>query len=319
MGDSSIPISHSDLNNLTLPDLYSSLVPEAHLRTLLELARAEDLEDSGDITTQLTCSTSSSARPGSASAHVIAAAPGVAAGLAILPTLLDVFQADLTHTDSITDGTSVVPGTVLTTLTGPLPDILTVERTLLNFLGRLSGIASQTARFVTRTQGCNAVVLDTRKTTPGHRGLEKYAVRCGGGHCHRIGLYDAILIKDNHVAGLPDGLKNSSLVDTLAEARAQYHPTFIEVEVDSLEQLDTVLTWPAGTVDIVLLDNMTTAQLVEAVADRDARNPSLLLEASGGVTIDTIAAIAATGVDRISIGSLTHSAPTLDIRMDLVH
>lgn len=306
-----------DPNTLPLPDLFTTLNPEEDLHALLTLARIEDLDGPGDITTILTTAVDRGATR-STSANVVAVAPGVIAGLAVLPPLLKAFHIDLDCTHSITDGTAVLPGATIATLVGPLPDILAVERTLLNLVGHLSGIATLTARYVEQTAGTNARILDTRKTTPGHRGLEKYAVRCGGGYCHRIGLYDAVLIKDNHIAALPAGLRNPALIEQLTDARTVLAPAFIEIEVDSLDQLDTILSWPAGTVDIVLLDNMTTDQLVDAVARRNERNPSLQLEASGGVNLDTVGTIARTGVDRISVGALTHSAPTLDIRLDLI-
>jgi nicotinate-nucleotide pyrophosphorylase (carboxylating) len=190
--------------------------------------------------------------------------------------------------------------------------ILVAERTALNFLQRLSGIATLTARYAERIVGTPAVLLDTRKTTPGWRLLEKYAVRCGGGTNHRLGLYDGVLIKDNHLAALRHGTQG--VAEAVAAARSQYGQRVpIEVEVDTLEQLDVALT--AGP-DIILLDNMGPERLRQAIARRDALAPSIRLEASGGVNLDTIAAIAATGIDRISVGALTHSAIALDIGLD---
>jgi nicotinate-nucleotide pyrophosphorylase (carboxylating) len=223
------------------------------------------------------------------------------------------------------DGRSVEPGDRVARMEGPARGILTAERPVLNLLGRLSGIATLTKRYVEAVVGTRARIYDTRKTTPGWRRLEKYAVRCGGGSNHRTGLFDAVLIKDNHLA-LGAGADDSAVGYTPAEAvgRArrfvQQHAAgsgggemIIEVEVDTLEQLEEVLL--AGP-DIVLLDNMSPAVLAETVKRRDARNPRVELEASGGVGLETVRRIAASGVDRISVGALTHSAAWLDIALD---
>ena len=191
--------------------------------------------------------------------------------------------------------------------------LLAMERTALNFLQRLSGIATMTAQFVTRVAGTKAVILDTRKTTPGWRALEKYAVRCGGGTNHRAGLYDAVLIKDNHLAWLAEGGDPIGQAVKLAREGAPKGTKFIEVEVDTLEQFDRALE--VGP-DIILIDNLGPEKLAEAVRRRDERAPGILLEASGGVTLATVRALAETGVDRISVGALTHSAPALDIGLD---
>ena len=165
--------------------------------------------------------------------------------------------------------------------------------------------------------GCRARLYDTRKTTPGLRVLEKYAVRCGGGFCHRIGLFDAVLIKDNHIAGvsvteLPRAIQRAATL-----ARVKSHPAFVEVEVDTLEQYEALLTLPPGTVDIILLDNMSCELMSHAAKRRDEVNPGLELEASGGITLETIGPVSRTGVDRISVGGLTHSAVVLDVAMDV--
>jgi nicotinate-nucleotide pyrophosphorylase (carboxylating) len=198
------------------------------------------------------------------------------------------------------------------TVTGPLDKLLIGERTMLNFLTHLSGIATLTRRFVDAVAGTKAQILDTRKTLPGYRVLEKYAVRCGGGTNHRMGLYDGVLIKDNHLAAWT---KSESIADAIRTARRKSPGVSIEVEVDTLEQLREALK---GQPEIVLLDNMTPARLREAVAIRDALNgqPQVLLEASGGVALETVREIALTGVERISIGALTHSAPALDLAFD---
>jgi nicotinate-nucleotide pyrophosphorylase (carboxylating) len=202
---------------------------------------------------------------------------------------------------------------------------LTAERLVLNLLGRLSGIATLTRKYVDAVAGTQSRIYDTRKTTPGWRRLEKYAVRCGGGCNHRTGLFDAVLIKDNHLAvgkEATDSTARYTPAEAVARARRFIEeqapepaqgPMIVEVEVDTLEQLDEVL---AAGPDLVLLDNMTPAQLREAVRHRDARNPTVELEASGGVRLETVRQIAQSGVDRISVGALTHAAVWLDFGLD---
>jgi nicotinate-nucleotide pyrophosphorylase (carboxylating) len=205
------------------------------------------------------------------------------------------------------DGARVEAGTPLITISGPARAILAAERTALNFVGHLSGIATATAEYMRRVAGTKARIVCTRKTAPGLRALEKYAVRCGGGFNHRFGLDDAILIKDNHIA-VAGGIRA-----VLQRAKnAAGHLVKIEIEVDTIEQLQEVLA--VGLADAVLLDNMDIAQLRRAVALVAGR---LVLEASGGITLDTVAAIAATGVDYISSGALTHSVTNLDIGLDI--
>ena len=209
------------------------------------------------------------------------------------------------------DGDRLRPGSVCGTLFGPVRDLLTAERTVLNFLTHLSGVATLTRRFVDAVAGTNAVILDTRKTHPGYRLLEKYAVRCGGGENHRMGLHDCCLVKDNHLAAQPPG---TDLGDLVRRVRGEL-PGGVKliVEVDDDRQFRAVL--PAGP-DVILLDNLPPADLAEAVAVRDADAPGVLLEASGGVTLDAVGAIAESGVDRISVGALTHSAVALDLGFD---
>jgi nicotinate-nucleotide pyrophosphorylase (carboxylating) len=207
----------------------------------------------------------------------------------------------------VRDGAAVAAGVHLLTISGPARAVLSGERTALNFVGRLSGIATLTADYVRRTSETRLRVCCTRKTTPGLRALEKYAVRCGGGFNHRFGLDDAILIKDNHIA-VAGGIK-----PVLERARAHAgHLVKIEIEVDTLAQLREVLD--TGLADAVLLDNMDIATLTEAVTMAQGR---LALEASGGVTLNSIAKIAATGVDYVSCGALTHSAPNFDVALDI--
>ena len=247
------------------------------------------------------------------SARLVARGAGVVAGLPVAACVGAMFGADLRWHRVALDGDRVAPGDTLAVVEGKMRTLLAAERTMLNFVQRLSGVATLTARFVAEVAGTKAVILDTRKTTPGWRALEKYAVRCGGGTNHRIGLYDAILIKDNHLAHLQAG--GDPIGVALAAARAARGPDikFIEVEVDDLDQLDRALQCVP---DIVLVDNLGPEALAEAVRRRDERAPGVLLEASGGITLATVAALARSGVDRISVGALTHSAPALDIGLD---
>ncbi|MBL4590854.1 MAG: carboxylating nicotinate-nucleotide diphosphorylase [Phycisphaerales bacterium] len=215
------------------------------------------------------------------------------------------------------DGDSVESGTVLLELVGNARAIVRLERTMLNLVSRMSGIASRTQSFVGLVEGTKAKICDTRKTTPGHRLIEKYAVRCGGGTTHRIGLCDAVLIKDNHIAGLSDAQLGAKLEQAATRAReGDGDLWFVQVEVDRLSQLGRVLALPIGLIDMVLLDNMDCDLLTKAVKMRDDSRSSMLLEASGGVTIETVIEIARTGIDRISIGGLTHQAVSLDIGLD---
>jgi nicotinate-nucleotide pyrophosphorylase (carboxylating) len=282
-------------------------VERGDLEALLPLALAEDLGEVGDITSAATIP--SQAR---GAAHLVARSPGVLAGLPVAERLAAEFELSEDWRAVQADGDLLEAGTIVARLAGPMRSLLAMERTVLNFLQRLSGIATLTARFVAATAGTRAAIYDTRKTTPGWRALEKYAVRCGGGRNHRFGLYDAVLIKDNHLAWLrAAGLDIAAAVAT-ARANVPFG-TVIEVEVDTLEQLDVALG--CGP-DIVLVDNLGPDGLAEAVRRRAAAAPTVLLEASGGVSLATVAALAATGVDRISVGALTHSAPALDLAMD---
>lgn len=247
------------------------------------------------------------------SARFVARSPGVVAGVPVLQMVID--QVGLGESSEIflEDGAKLELGTVIGRVEGSMHKLLAMERTALNFLQRLSGIATLTARFVAEVAGTNAVILDTRKTTPGWRALEKYAVRCGGGRNHRIGLSDAVLIKDNHLAYLASTGDPIGRAVEAARAGAPEGTKFIEVEVDTLEQFDRALEVKP---DIILLDNLGPENLAEAVRRRNERAPEIKLEASGGVSLATVGALAATGVDRISVGALTHSAPALDIGLD---
>lgn len=284
-------------------------VERAAATTLLALALKEDLADVGDLTCEALIESTDRAE-----VHVVARSPGVVAGLPIGALVFEAISRHVAWIVEAPDGSSVEPGQVVARAVGSLKDILIGERTALNFLTHLSGIATLTSRFVCEVEGTRAVILDTRKTLPGWRTLAKYAVRAGGGTNHRLGLYDGVLIKDNHIAAWSRQVGNSSLAAAVKQGRSKARPGIkIEVEVDTLSQLHDALE---GKPDIVLLDNMSCVQLLEAVAIRDHSAPQVLLEASGGVTLANVRAIAETGVDRISIGALTHSAPSLDLAFD---
>jgi nicotinate-nucleotide pyrophosphorylase (carboxylating) len=276
-------------------------------KLLISLAFEEDLGTSGDITSQATIP-----EDARCTALLVSRAPGILAGLPILEMIAARFGVNLDGVGGIHDGAMVQLGTEIAKLSGATRQVLMIERTALNFLQRMSGVATLAAHFVAAVKGTNAVIVDTRKTTPGWRALEKYAVRCGGGHNHRFGLFDDVLIKDNHLAGLAPG---TDIIGRAVGAAREKAPrgTTIEVEVDSLEQLNRAL---ACAPDSVLLDNFGLNELIEAVRTRNQRAPRILLEASGGVTLETVGAIAQTGVDRISVGALTHSAPALDLALD---
>ncbi len=280
----------------------------AACRRLVELALAEDLGPTGDRTSAALIPADQPGR-----AVFVARGPGVVAGLPAAELVLATVDPALTLDVHIQDGLSVRKGDRIATVSGLLRSILVAERTALNFLQRLSGVATLTRRYVEAVAGLRAKVLDTRKTTPGWRLLEKYAVRMGGGANHRLGLYDGVLIKDNHLAGLGDPSTAVRRAVELARADPGNAGLPVEVEVDSLAQLEQAL---AVRPEVVLLDNMPPEALRAAVARRDAVSPQTLLEASGGVNLATIRAIAETGVDRISVGALTHSAPALDIALD---
>jgi nicotinate-nucleotide pyrophosphorylase (carboxylating) len=285
----------------------SLLFPDGFLSPLAiddAVARAldEDLGRAGDVTSVATV-------PEATKAHAVLVArqAGVVAGLPLAVTTFRRLAPDINIQAHMRDGAAVAAGAQLMTITGPARAVLAGERTALNFVGRLSGVATLTADYVRHTAGTRARICCTRKTTPGLRALEKYAVRCGGGFNHRFGLDDAILIKDNHIA-VSGGVRA-----VLARARAHAgHLVKIEIEVDTLDQLREVLD--TGHADAVLLDNMDSTTLNEAVKLARGR---VVLEASGGVTLNSIAAIAATGVDYISSGALTHSAPNFDVALDI--
>jgi nicotinate-nucleotide pyrophosphorylase (carboxylating) len=279
----------------------------AAVARLAAWALEEDLGDNGDLTSLATIPPDLDGR-----AVLVARVSGVVAGLPAAEYIFHAVDAALVFTALVADGSNMQPGTQLATIAGRMRSILTGERTALNFLQRLSGVATQTWRYTSLVADLPVQVLDTRKTTPGWRVLEKYAVRCGGGHNHRMGLGDGILIKDNHLAGLGTG--PDAIVEAVRRARQIYGTRFpLEIEVDNLTQFDTALTVQP---DIVLLDNMSLDNMREAVRRRNAAAPGVKLEASGGVTLATLRGIAETGVECISVGALTHSAVALDIALD---
>lgn len=300
-----------DINALTLDRAFHLLNPSANLRALFQLAREEDLDGAGDVTTK-------ALRLGdrSVSGGIVARSAGIICGWRAIPALIEAFAGRCEVESQIADGTEIEIGIAAGVLCGPEAEVLALERPLLNLMCHLSGIATLTQQFVLAASHTKARIFDTRKTTPGWRGLEKYAVRCGGGCCHRLGLYDAILVKDNHLAAVKPIELTDWLTERLGTARHEYAIRFIEVEVDSLDQLRGVLKCPAGIIDIILLDNMTPTTMRKAIAMRDDLNPHIELEASGGVTLDSIPHIASTGVDRIAVGALTHSAAHLDLGLD---
>jgi nicotinate-nucleotide pyrophosphorylase (carboxylating) len=304
-----------DYNAMPLDGVFASLVHPARLDTLLRLALEEDLGAVGDVTTD--CLVPPDVR---ATAAIVARADGVVAGLPVVERVLVLGEAlELLETRFVArDGDRCRAGDTLVRFDGPLAALLPLERTMLNALGRLSGIASLTRRYVDAIAGTKARLCCTRKTLPGWRELEKYAVRCGGGWLHRIGLYDAMLVKDNHLGAVPPDELAPALAAAAKAARRRHELRFVEVEVDTLEQLERVLTIEPGLIDIVLLDNFDVARLRQAVELRDRRQPRLQLEASGGVRLETVRGIAETGVERVSCGAITHSAIVLDVAIDLV-
>lgn len=269
----------------------------------MQPALAEDI-GSGDVTTLSTVPETAQAR-----AEVRAREPLVVAGLALAETAFHELSPAVQVTRATEDGHHVAEGKPLLKIAGPARALLGAERVALNFLQRLCGIATLTAEFVDAVKGTRAQILDTRKTTPGWRRLEKYAVTCGGGRNHRFGLFDMVLIKDNHLAALKDAPPNA-VAAAVQRARAMYPKLKVEVEADTLDQVEQAV---AAGADIVLLDNMTLVQLHLAVQKCKDRT---LTEASGGVTLAGVRAIAEAGVDFISVGALTHSVRAVDIGLD---
>lgn len=280
-------------------------------RPLIELAIKEDL-GTGDLTSELFGKDNKTAK-----AHIVSREEIVVCGMDIAKEILKSYDKKLKLKVLVNDGQSAHVGKRIATIEGPFCLMLSAERVMLNFLQRLSGIATTTRKYVRAVEGTRTKIYDTRKTTPGWRILEKYAVRCGGGHNHRIGLYDGILIKDNHLAQLGRNFY-PKLAKIIAEARKIKGVKFVAVEVDHVDnQLNHVLKIPG--IDIVLLDNMGQWQLKHAVDMRNAmrsRSKKPLLEASGNINLHNVSAIARAGIDRVAIGAITHSATAVDIGLD---
>lgn len=290
-----------------VPNPAAVMHPDAFLSPLaiddaVTRALAEDLGRAGDVTSVATI-------PPAVHAHAVLVArqAGVIAGLPLAVGVFQRLSPDVNIQAHVRDGNAVAKGVHVLTISGPARAVLAGERTALNFVGRLSGVATLTSDYIRHAGVTRTRICDTRKTTPGLRALEKYAVRCGGGFNHRFGLDDAILIKDNHIA-VAGGVKA-----VLTRARAHVgHLVKIEIEVDTLDQLREVLA--TGLADVVMLDNMDVPTLREAVAITNGR---VVLEVSGGVTLASIGEIAKTGVDYVSAGALTHSAPNFDVALDI--
>lgn len=278
------------------------LLNPSQYEDLVRRALREDLADAGDLTSWSCIPADAWSR-----ANLVSRAEGVVAGLDVATTVFRFIDAGVQFEEVVDDGARVESATTVATVAGSARSILTAERTALNFLGRMSGVATATARLVDAVAGTGAVITDTRKTLPGHRALDKYAVWVGGGRNHRFGLHDAVMIKDNHIVAA-GGIRAA-----VAAVRDRVgHTVTIEVEVETLDQLDELLDVGA---DVVLLDNMDVDTLRAAVARVDG---SMVCEASGGITEAGIRAVAETGVDVISVGWITHSAPQLDVALDFV-
>lgn len=279
------------------------VLTEAEVQDAVQRALAEDLGP-GDVTTRAVVPAATRAR-----ARLVARQPVVVAGLAFAVAAFRCLSSRVRIEPEVEDGARVRPGDTLLRVSGPAQALLTAERTALNFLQRLSGVATLTARYVAAVAGTRAQILDTRKTTPGWRRFEKYAVACGGGRNHRLGLHDLVLLKDNHLAALA-GQRPDPVTAAVRRARRACPGLPIEVEADTLTQVRQAV---AAGADLILLDNMSPARLREAVALVGGRAGT---EASGGVNLGTVRAIAETGVDYISVGALTHSAPAVDLALD---
>jgi nicotinate-nucleotide pyrophosphorylase (carboxylating) len=283
----------------------------AKVRPLIKMAIEEDL-GKGDLTSDLLFTNNTIDK-----ANIISREEIVVCGMPVIAEVLRIYDRRLKLKVYVKDGESAHTGKKIATIEGPLRSMLSAERVILNFLQRLSGIATNTRKYVRAVQGTKAKIYDTRKTLPGWRILEKYAVRCGGGHNHRLGLYDGVLIKDNHLAQLGRDFQ-PKLKKIVREAKKIKSIKFIAVEVDHVDdQLNYVLEIPG--IDIVLLDNMGQWQFKHAIEMRNkmcGKNKRPLLEASGNITLSNVSAIAQCGIDRIAVGALTHSAAAVDIGLD---
>ncbi len=291
---------------------------ESELRDLIQLAKREDL-GSDDVTSRLLIPEDKIGV-----GTLMQKETGIACGLPIVEMICRAYDERLRveqipgfHMELIEGRFSDARTTPLLRVRGPMRSLLAAERVILNFLQHLGGVATQTQRFVRRVAGTQAKIFDTRKTIPGMRLLDKYAVRCGGGMNHRIGLFDGLLVKDNHIAAVPLRELSNFLSHTIARSRAEDPTRFVEVEVDNLEQLREVLK--VEGMNVVLLDNMDCPTMEQAVAMRNTANKKGIveMEASGGVTLETVRQIALTGIERIAVGALTHSALALDVGLDV--
>jgi nicotinate-nucleotide pyrophosphorylase (carboxylating) len=294
----------------TAAALAAAGLDAAAVERLVRATLAEDLGAHGDITSNATVDASTVL-----TCDYVSRAPGVAAGIPVLAAIADIALQDGTFISFVADGDDLQRGTALARVSGNAREILALERTSLNLLGHLCGIATLTRRWVAAVAGTTAKIRDTRKTMPLLRELEKYAVRCGGGVNHRHGLHDAVLIKDNHVAAA-GGVGKALDAVYAAYPDASF---VIQVEVDGLDQLVEALEHGAGQSNLqILIDNFSTADSIEAVRIVRERAPHVLVEASGGLTLERAAEVASTGVDFLAIGALTHSVSTLDIGLDSV-
>jgi nicotinate-nucleotide pyrophosphorylase (carboxylating) len=289
-----------------------------NLRELIQLARREDLRDD-DVTSRLMV-TEGKIGVGT----LVQKEVGIVCGLPIVEMICQSYDERLRvelipgfHMEVIEGRFSDAKTTPLLRIRGPMRPLLSAERIILNFLQRMSGVSTQTQRFVRRIAGTGSKIYDTRKTIPGFRALDKYAVRCGGGHNHRIGLFDGLLVKDNHVASVAAKDLVGYLGGVVNKSRSEDPTRLIEIEVDTLEQLREVLR--VDGIDVILLDNMDCPKMEQAVQLRDkaGRKGKVELEASGGVTLETVRSIASTGVERIAVGAITHSASALDIGLEV--
>jgi nicotinate-nucleotide pyrophosphorylase (carboxylating) len=293
---------------------------QAQLSEIIQLARREDLGPQNDDVTSRLLVDEKAIGVGT----LLQKEVGIVCGLPIVEMVCRAYDERLRveqipgfHLEIIESRFSDARTTPLLRIRGPLRSLLSAERVILNFLQHLSGVATQTQRYVRRVEGTTAKIYDTRKTTPGMRLLEKYAVRCGGGENHRMGLFDGLLVKDNHLAAVPIKDLHGFLNGVIGQSRAEDQTRFVEVEVDTLDQLREVLK--VDGIDAILLDNMDCPAMATAVEMRDKANRRgrTALEASGGVTLETVRPIALTGVDRISVGALTHTVTSLDIGLDV--
>jgi len=286
------------------------------LQVLIDLAREEDLGPHGDVTSRLLSESQLNAR---GRWQLTARAPGRFCGRPLLRDLLAMLapRVEVEWLSAVSDTQPVAAGDAIARFSGLVCQMLAAERLLLNIVQHLSGVATLTSHYVGAVAGTAAKIYDTRKTTPGMRDLERYAVRCGGGHNHRGGLYDAVLLKDNHLAGIPTNRLAHAVFEFLNRVHSlPASPAFVEVECDDLEQLAELLK--VVGIDVILLDNFSAEDLRRAVTLRDDHGlrGKMQLEASGGVNLESVREIARTGIERISIGAITHSAPILDVALD---